>query len=60
VAEQLSVYQVNLKEKNQHMKALAAELNMYRAQVIILCVLDRHGAGSIEHHQIRGGHGREA
>jgi hypothetical protein len=33
VAEQLSVYQVNLKEKNQHMKALAAELNMYRAQV---------------------------
>ena len=33
VAEQLSVYQQNLKEKSRHMKAMASELNMYQAQV---------------------------
>lgn len=33
VAEQLSVYQQNLKEKTRQMKAMAAELNMYQAQV---------------------------
>jgi hypothetical protein len=33
VAEQLSVYQSNLKERTRQMKALAAELNMYQAQV---------------------------
>ena len=33
VAEQLSVYQKNLKEKTGQMKAMAAELNMYQAQV---------------------------
>merc|ERR1711865_359884 len=33
VAEQLSVYQHNLKEKTRQMKAMAAELNMYQAQV---------------------------
>jgi len=32
VAEQLSVYQSNLKERNRQLKALAAELNMYQAQ----------------------------
>ena len=33
VAEQLSVYQQNLKEKARHMQAMASELNMYQAQV---------------------------
>ena len=33
VAEQLSVYQQNLREKTRQMKAMAAELNMYQAQV---------------------------
>jgi len=33
VAEQLSIYQQNLKEKTGQMKAMAAELNMYQAQV---------------------------
>ena len=32
VAEQLSVYQSNLKEKTRQMKAMASELNMYQAQ----------------------------
>ena len=32
VAEQLSVYQSNLKERNRRLKAQAAELNMYKAQ----------------------------
>ena len=31
VAEQLSIYQQNLKEKTSQMKAMAAELNMYQA-----------------------------
>jgi preprotein translocase subunit Sec63 len=33
VAEQLSVYQHNLKEKTRQMKAMASELNMHQAQV---------------------------
>mmetsp|Transcript_127838 Transcript_127838/g.239020 ORF Transcript_127838/g.239020 Transcript_127838/m.239020 type:complete len:845 (+) Transcript_127838:106-2640(+) len=33
VAEQLSWYSQNLKEKTQHMKQMAQELNMYHAQV---------------------------
>ena len=33
VAEQLSVYQQNLKEKTRQMEAMASELNMYQAQV---------------------------
>ena len=33
VAEQLSIYQQNLKQKTNQMKAMAAELNMYQAQV---------------------------
>merc|ERR1712028_56245 len=33
VAEQLTVYQTNLREKTKQMKAMAAELNMYQAQV---------------------------
>ncbi len=33
VAEQLSVYQANLREKTKQMKAMASELNMYQAQV---------------------------
>lgn len=33
VAEQLSVYQQNLKAKTRQMKAMASELNMYQAQV---------------------------
>ena len=33
VAEQLSVYQTNLREKTKQMKAMAAELNMYHSQV---------------------------
>jgi predicted RNase H-like nuclease (RuvC/YqgF family) len=33
VAEQLSVYQQNLREKTRQMKAMASELNMYQAQV---------------------------
>jgi hypothetical protein len=40
VAEQLSIYQQNLKEKTKQMKAMAAELNMYQAQVnseIFIC-----------------------
>jgi len=32
VAEQLSVYQSNLKERNRQLKAQAAELNMFQAQ----------------------------
>mmetsp|Transcript_826 Transcript_826/g.1952 ORF Transcript_826/g.1952 Transcript_826/m.1952 type:complete len:874 (+) Transcript_826:61-2682(+) len=32
VAEQLSVYQQNLREKTRQMKAMASELNMYQAQ----------------------------
>ena len=32
VAEQLSVYQQNLKEKTRQMKAMASQLNMYQAQ----------------------------
>ena len=31
VAEQLSIYQQNLKQKTGQMKAMAAELNMYQA-----------------------------
>ena len=38
VAMQLSVYQQNLKEKTKQMKAMAAELNMYQAQVYILYI----------------------
>jgi hypothetical protein len=30
VAEQLSVYQQNLREKTRQMKAMASELNMYQ------------------------------
>merc|ERR1719301_392538 len=33
VAEQVAVYQQNLKEKTKQMKSMAAELNMYHAQV---------------------------
>jgi chromosome segregation ATPase len=33
VAEQLSIYQHNLKEKTRTMKAMAAELNMFQAQI---------------------------
>jgi len=33
VAEQLTVYQANLREKTKQMKAMASELNMYQAQV---------------------------
>jgi hypothetical protein len=33
VAEQLSIYQQNLKDNRKQMKAMAAELNMYQAQV---------------------------
>jgi chromosome segregation ATPase len=33
VAEQLSVYQANLREKTKQMKAMASELNMFQAQV---------------------------
>jgi len=33
IADQLSMYQQNLKEKNRQMKAMAAELNMQQAQV---------------------------
>lgn len=36
VTEQLSMYQASLKEKTKQMKAMAAELNMYQAQVIVL------------------------
>merc|ERR1712124_246263 len=32
VAEQLSVYQQNFKEKTRQMKSMAAELNMFQAQ----------------------------
>ena len=32
VAEQLSIYQQNLKEKTQALKSMAAELNMFQAQ----------------------------
>ena len=33
VAEQLGVYQTNLKTKTRQMKAMASELNMYQAQI---------------------------
>lgn len=33
VAEQLNVYQQNLRDKNAQLKAMAGELNMYQAQV---------------------------
>merc|ERR1711865_99170 len=33
VAEQLSIYQQNLRDKTKQMKAMASELNMYQAQV---------------------------
>ena len=33
VAEQLTVYQQNLKQKTRQMKAMTSELNMYQAQV---------------------------
>jgi len=33
VAEQLSIYQQNLKEKTRQMKTMASELNMYESQV---------------------------
>merc|ERR1719174_3132238 len=33
VAEQLSIYQQNLREKTKQMKAMASELNMYQAQI---------------------------
>jgi archaellum component FlaC len=33
VAEQLGVYQANLREKTKQMKAMASELNMFQAQV---------------------------
>mmetsp|Transcript_1394 Transcript_1394/g.3694 ORF Transcript_1394/g.3694 Transcript_1394/m.3694 type:complete len:160 (-) Transcript_1394:116-595(-) len=33
VAEQLQVYQQNVKEKTKQMKSMASELNMYHAQV---------------------------
>ena len=36
VAEQLSIYQANLREKTKQMKAMASELNMYQAQVRLL------------------------
>jgi len=36
VAEQLTVYQTNLKDKTKQLKALAAELNMYQAQVRLM------------------------
>ena len=35
VAEQLTLYQQNLKEKTKQMKAMAAELNMFQAQVFL-------------------------
>lgn len=38
VAEQLSIYQANLREKTKQMKAMASELNMYQAQVGRPCV----------------------
>lgn len=37
VAEQLSTYQGNLREKTKQMKAMASELNMYQAQVPAYC-----------------------
>ena len=39
VAEQLSVYQQNLREKTRQMKAMASELNMYQAQVTLLVII---------------------
>ena len=33
VAEQLSTYQANIREKNKQMKAMASELNTHQAQV---------------------------
>lgn len=33
VAEQLSTYQANMREKNKQMKSMASELNVYQAQV---------------------------
>uniref|UniRef100_A0A0K6S8X7 Uncharacterized protein n=1 Tax=Chromera velia CCMP2878 TaxID=1169474 RepID=A0A0K6S8X7_9ALVE len=33
VAEQLTIYQQNMKDKTKQMKAMASELNMYHAQV---------------------------
>ena len=35
MAEQLTVYQQNLKKKTIQMKAMASELNMYQAQVTV-------------------------
>lgn len=35
VAEQLGVYQANLREKTKQMKAMASELNMFQAQVSV-------------------------
>ena len=32
-AEQINVYQANLREKTRQMKAMASELNMYQSQV---------------------------
>ena len=33
-AKMISTYQTNIKQKTRQMKAMAAELNMYQAQVI--------------------------
>jgi preprotein translocase subunit Sec63 len=45
VAEQLSTYQANVREKNKQMKAMASELNMYQCQVLdqqLLASFERH------------------
>jgi chromosome segregation ATPase len=45
VAEQLAVYQQNLKDKLKQMKAMKAELEMYKAQVIMCRTCKREGGG---------------
>jgi preprotein translocase subunit Sec63 len=35
VAEQLSTYQANIREKNKQMKSMASELNTHQAQVFL-------------------------
>lgn len=40
-AEQVSTYQAALRDKTKQMKAMASELNMYQAQVRLLCSLGR-------------------
>ncbi len=42
VAEQLSIYQANLREKTKQMKAMASELNMYQAQVSVCVCMCAH------------------